>query len=107
MMALPPEDGSSFEFNSFRAIEIFARPPASVYSFIFTPRLCRPGMGVKAPNGPDGRSNDLEPSKMKLYMWSTARHLDCLESQSRPSVHPDYLEGPLTVQLEQYDRSFT
>ena len=39
MMGLPPEDCYSFESISFRATEIFARQPASVYSFIFAPGL--------------------------------------------------------------------
>ena len=45
-MGLPPEDGSSFEFISFRAILVLSRPPAPVHSLILTPDICRLGMEV-------------------------------------------------------------
>lgn len=37
--------GYSFDFVSFRAV-FLSRPPAPVYSFIFTPGLCCTSMGV-------------------------------------------------------------
>ncbi len=40
------ENNSSFEFISLRAIEVFLRPPAPVYSLISTLGLYRLGMGV-------------------------------------------------------------
>ncbi len=51
MGLLPPVDDSSLEFVSFRATEVFPRPPAPVYSLTFTPGLCCLGMGVLSSMG--------------------------------------------------------
>ena len=44
------------------------------------------GGGRKAPNGPDGRSNRLGPSKINLYKWSIVRPtLWTVHTHFRPS----------------------
>ncbi len=50
-MGLPLLDGSLFDFIYFRAIEAFSRPPVPVSSLIFTPGLCRLGIGVLSTAG--------------------------------------------------------
>ena len=60
------------------------------------------GCGSKrnAPNGPDDRSNDLGPSKMKLYKWFTVSpafwtvQTHSVQSELLVRVHIEGIQSP-------------